>query len=208
MQPTSVQLLQYRSQLKKFVLFTDEEWELFAAELYVRNLKKKELFAHGDKTCNEVGFIYSGSFRFYLMKDGIEISNYFCFQNELISSYRSFLKRVPGGSSIEAMENSEVICFTYQSLQKLLHQPETAFRMENFGRSIAEYLICCYEERVFSFIVQSPEQRYATLLETQPVFLQKIPQRYLANYLGITPVSLSRIRKRLFATPRKEKMAS
>jgi CRP-like cAMP-binding protein len=206
--PTNLQLKQFRLQLRKFVEFTDEEWTVFSEYLYVRKIKKKELFASGHAICNEVGFIYSGSFRFFLLRDGIEISNYFCFQNELISSYRSFLKRVPGGVSIEAMEASEVVCFSHASLQKLLAHSLTAFRMEQFGRMIAEYLICCYEERVFSFLIQSPEERYASLLETQPAFLQRVPQHYLANYLGITPVSLSRIRKRIFSAAIKQKIAS
>jgi CRP-like cAMP-binding protein len=138
----------------------------------------------------------------------VEISNYFCFQNELISSYRSFLKRIPGGLFIEAMDPSEIICFTHSSLQQLLADSRTAFRMEQFGRSIAEYLICCYEERVYSFITQSPEERYASLLHDQPTFLQRIPQHYLANYLGITPVSLSRIRKRMFTATSGQKLVS
>ena len=206
--PTNLQLQQYRTQLKYFVEFTDEEWDLFANHLYLRKLKKKELFISGDKVCNEVGFIYSGSFRFFLTRDGIEISNYFCFQNEMISSYRSFLKREPAGLAIEAMEAAEVICFNHASLQALLADPLTAYKMERFGRTIAEYLICCYEERVFSFLTQSPEERYAALLAEQPTFLQRVPQHYLANYLGITPVSLSRIRKRLYTGPAKQKLAS
>jgi CRP-like cAMP-binding protein len=206
--PTNLQVMQFRSQLKQFVDFTEEEWNLFASHLYLRRLKKKELFISGDKVCNEVGFIYSGSFRFFLVKDGIEISNYFCFQNDMISSYRSFLKRVPAGLSIEAMENAEVVCFNHASLQTLLADTRTAYKMERFGRTIAEYLICCYEERVFSFLTQTPEERYAALLAEQPTFLRRVPQHYLANYLGITPVSLSRIRKRLFTTAVKQRLAS
>ena len=206
--PSSLQLTHFRSQLKKFVELSDEEWTIFSQHLYVRRFKKKECFIAGGKICTEVGFIYSGSFRFYFLKDGVEISNYFCFQNELISSYRSFLKQPPRGISIEAMQQAELICFSHTSLQTLLRDERTAFKMEQFGRAVAEYLICCYEERVISFITQSPEQRYASLLEQQPLFLEKIPQHYLANYLGITPVSLSRIRKRIFTNRVPQKIAS
>jgi CRP-like cAMP-binding protein len=76
-------------------------------------------------------------------------------------------------------------------------------KMERFGRMVAEYLICCYEDRLVSFITQTPEERYRQLLQMQPDLLQRIPQHYVANYLGITPVSLSRIRKRMAATTRK-----
>jgi hypothetical protein len=206
--PSQLELVQFRTALKRFVDFTDTEWQLFTGHLYRRSLNKKDVFVFADKVCDEIGFILKGSLRFYFVKDGIELSNYFCFENELISSYRSFLKGVPGGITIEAMEKSALICFSHASLQQLLSDENTAFKMERFGRTIAEYLICCYEERVFSFVTQTPEERYLQLLEQQPKFIQLIPQHYLANYLGITPVSLSRIRKRIFSARSSNKMAS
>jgi CRP-like cAMP-binding protein len=206
--PSPLELQQFRSQLKRFVQFSDEEWEIFAIHLYKKKLKKRAVFMQTGKICNEVGFILSGSFRFYFIRDGVEVSNYFSFQNELISSYPSFIKRSPSTISIDAMENAELVCFSYDSLQTLLKDDRIAFSMEHFGRMIAEYLICCYDERIFSFLSQTPEERYLHLLDTQPEFLQKVPQHYLANYLGITAVSLSRIRKRILEAKAKQKMAS
>ncbi|MNL63070.1 hypothetical protein D3C87_1871610 [compost metagenome] len=68
--------------------------------------------------------------------------------------------------------------------------------MERFGRLVAEHYICCYEDRISSFILDTPEERYLKMLKTDPDIMQRVPQHYVANYLGITPVSLSRIRKR------------
>ena len=206
--PSPLQLAQLRVNLKKFVEFTDEEWDVFCSFLYVRKLKKKELFISPGKVCNEVGFILKGAFRFYFIKDGIELSSYFCFQNEFISSYSSFLKRVPGNIYIDAMHDSEILCFTHASWLSMLTDARIAFKTEHFGRTLAEYYICCYEERVLSFLSQTPEERYIQLLESQPAFLQLVPQHYLANYLGITPVSLSRIRKRIIESRAGRKMAS
>jgi len=188
----------YRKSLEQFVVFTEEEWEIFSEQLYTREIKKRQLFIGAGKVCNEVAFILSGSFRCYIDKDSVEISNYFCFKGDLISSYTSFLKREPGFTSIEAMEDAVVICFNHLAWEKLLNDPRTAYKMERFGRLVAEYLVCCYEERMASFIAKSPEERYLELLDKQPDLLQKIPQYYLANFLGITPVSLSRIKKRLY----------
>ncbi|MBC7828948.1 MAG: Crp/Fnr family transcriptional regulator [Chitinophagaceae bacterium] len=207
-QVSSLQLQIFRKNLEPFVVFSDEEWILFCNRLHLRRIKKKMKFAAHGKICNEVGFILNGSFRFFFVKDGIEISNYFSFQNEFISSYRSFLKREPSLINIEAMEDSQIIYFSYTSLQELLKDERVVLKMERFGRMIAEYLICCYEERVVSFVTQTPEERYRLLLESGDDLLQRIPQYYLANYLGITPVSLSRIRKRIFAAMKRQKMAS
>lgn len=204
---SSLQLQIFRKHLEKFVSFTDDEWDIFRAKLYLRSLKKRKQFVSQQKVCNEVGFILNGSARFYFVKDGIEISNYFSFANEFISSYRSFLRREPSLINIESMEASLLVCFSYSSLQELLNDHRVSLKMERFGRKIAEYLICCYEERVVSFVTQTPEERYRLLLENGADLLQKIPQHYVANYLGVTPVSLSRIRKRIFGS-KQAKMAS
>lgn len=206
--PGSLQLQVFRKYLEPFALLDEEEWQIFSGHLYLKSLSKKGRFIAHDKVCNEVGFILRGSFRFYFVKDGVEISNYFCFQNEFISSYRSFLKNEPSLITIEAMEESTLICFSKASLATLLSEPRVMLKMERFGRKIAEYLICCYEERVVSFVTQTPEEHYRALLKSGHDFMQKIPQHYLANYLGITAVSLSRIRKRVFASEKQRKLAS
>lgn len=192
-------LLLYRQQLRQFVTFTDAEWDLFTGYLYPRTLKKKELFVRSGSICREIGFITTGSVRFFFLKDGLEISSYFCFEQELITSYGSFLKGTPSPISIEAQEDTEVLCFTHEALQEMLADLRLAYKMERFGRLIAEYLICCYEDRLFSFLALSPEQRYEQLLQQQPDLLQRIPQHQIANFLGITAVSLSRIRKRILS---------
>lgn len=166
------------------------------------------MFIQPGKICNEVAFILKGGFRFYFIKDGIELSNYFSFQNEFISSYSSFLKRVPGSIYIDAMQDSEIACFSHASLQTLLTDARIAFKMEHFGRTLAEYYICCYDERMLSFLSLTPEERYIQMLDSQPAFLRLVPQHYLANYLGITPVSLSRIRKRIIESRSRQKLAS
>ena len=203
--PTASQLITYRHELAKFVEFTEEEWLVFCGHLYVRHLKKKELFVDSDKVSNEIGFIISGSMRLFYIKDGMEISNYFCFKLDLITSYGSFLQRRISRISIEALEDAELICFSYRSLQSLFSDHRIAYKAEKLSRLIAEYLVCCYEDRVLSFVTKNPEERYLELLYTQPELIKRIPQHYLANFLGVTPVSLSRIRKRVSINAGKQK---
>ncbi|QJD94699.1 Crp/Fnr family transcriptional regulator [Mucilaginibacter robiniae] len=192
----------FRKQLKNLVVFNDEEWTIFEQYLQLSTLKKKDHFIKADEVCKQVGFIVSGSVRLYHLKDGEEITGYFCFENEFISSYKSFIQQQPGYAYIQALEDTLLVIFDYKSLQQLLANQITAYKMERFGRLIAEYLICCYEDRVHSFVTQTPEERYAELLNSNAPLLQRVPQHYLANFLGITPVSLSRIRKRMFEPAR------
>ena len=195
--PDHSQLAAFRKQLSAFVDFSDDEWELFAQPLYLRRIQKKEPFISAGNVCSEIGFVLSGSLRFFFVKDGLEISSYFCFGHDLVSSYGSFLKRQPSAMGIEAMEETLLIILSNDALTQLMLDDRLILKLERMGRRIAEYLICCYEERVSSFVTQSAEERYAYLLAHTPDLLQRIPQHQIAAYLGVTPVSLSRIRGRI-----------
>jgi CRP-like cAMP-binding protein len=195
--PAAAALEAFRKQLLAFVEFTDEEWALFAEPLYLRRLKKKEPFVSAGKVCTEIGFVTEGSLRFFFVKDGVEISSYFCFNQELVTSYGSFLRKMPSTSSIEAIEDTTLVILSCDALKQLMANERLILKLERMGRLIAEYLICCYEERVSTFLTQSPEERYEHLIAHTPDLLQRIPQHQIAAYLGVTPVSLSRIRGRI-----------
>lgn len=190
-------LLIFRQQLTKWVVFTEEEWALLAKQVMLKTLPKKEHFVQAGEVCQELGFILSGAIRLYYVKDGEELTSYFCLDHEFICAYKSFSKRVPDFSFIQALEDTLLLTLSYTAIQQLLANPVTAYKMERFGRLFAEELNACYEDRVQAFVTQTPEERYATLVTSNTRVLRHIPQQYIANYLGITPVSLSRIRKRL-----------
>ncbi len=198
----STALVTFREHLKKYVDFNEAEWILFSQHLSFAKLKKKHYFAESGKVCNKVGFIVKGSMRYFHIKDGEDITGYFSFENEFLSSYKSYLTGLPGHVYIQALEESLLITFTKKDMDEMLADPMLAYKMERFGRLIAEQYLCCYEDRVTAFITQTPEERYLELLNTGREILQRMPQHYVANYLGITPVSLSRIRKRILETVR------
>lgn len=190
-------LANFRCQILKYVDFTDAEWNVFKDHLGFKSLKKKKLFAEPGIVCDYFGFITSGSVRYYNVKDGEEITGYFSFENEFVSSYKSYLTREPAQNYIQALEDTEIITISYNSMQLMLANPLLAYKMERFGRLIAEYYLICYEDRMSSFITKSPEERYLDLLSTGRDILRRMPQHYIAHFLGITPVSLSRIRRRI-----------
>ncbi|MFF5379809.1 Crp/Fnr family transcriptional regulator [Pedobacter suwonensis] len=190
------QLKAFRNGIAQFVTFNDTEWEVFTQYLSFSSLSKKEHFAVEGKVCDYMCFITRGAVRYYHIKDGQEITGYFSFENEWMSAYKSFLKRTHNTNYIQALEETALVMISYQNLQQMLNHPLLALKMERFGRLIAEYYICCYEDRVTAFITQTPEERYIILEKTAKDIFQRIPQHFIANFLGITPVSLSRIRKR------------
>lgn len=194
---SSTALLIFRKHLEKFVILNEAEWIVFTQHLTFSTLKKKQFFAEGGKVCDKASFIVSGSVRYFYVKDGEEITNYFSFENELVSSYKSYLTRQPSTTYIQALEDTRLIHITRAAMDAMLANPLLAYKMEHFGRMVAEHYLCCYEDRVAAFVTKSPEERYLELLDTGKDVLRRMPQHYIANFLGITPVSLSRIKRRM-----------
>jgi CRP-like cAMP-binding protein len=194
---TLTALQKFREHVETYVPMNDAEWQALAPYLEVHILKKKKYFAEPGKICNQIGLVVKGAVRYFLVKDGEEITGYFSFENELLSSYKSFLTRQPGENYIQALEDCHIVTLSYTAMQQVYNNEFIGRKMERFGRLIAEQYLICYEDRVSSFVTQTPEERYNKLIETGGEVLQRIPQHYIANFLGITPVSLSRIRRRI-----------
>lgn len=195
--PTLIQLNVFRQQIIKYVEFTDSEWEIFREYLGYEVYAKKQHFLEAGAVCSYFGFIIKGSVRYYYVKDGIELTGYFTCENEFIGAYKSFLTGSVALNNIQALETSEIILVSKANMDLLLEHPLLSLKMERLRRLMAEYFVLCYEDRSISFLTQTPEERYLELMETGNEILQKIPQHFIANYLGITAVSLSRIRKRI-----------
>ncbi len=179
--------------LKKMVNIDDDAWRDLEARLQHKTIRRKDKFVTEGKVCKEVAFILSGSFRYYQTIDGKEITTFFSFEYNWVSAYNSFLKQQPSHVTVEAIENAEILVIQYNDLQWLYkHHPS----IELFGRYIAEYLVSCLEERLHSMLLKTPEERYIKAIEDNGEHIHRIPQHYIASFLGITPESLSRIRKR------------
>jgi CRP-like cAMP-binding protein len=178
-----------------FSELADADWDLLLPHLSLKSLKKNQLLIREGKKAIEVGFVIDGMFRQYYTKDGEEKTTYFFFENHFISSYISCITGKPSLISIEALSQSTYISFPYKVLLDLYAK---SMAWQKFGRLIAEYLGIGLEERMVGLLLQSPEERYIELLNSNKTkILERIPQHYIANYLGITPVSMSRIRNRL-----------
>jgi CRP-like cAMP-binding protein len=188
-------VLRLRQQIEQFVLLTDADWALLEPHLTVTTIKKHSLFAQEGVVATEVGFVLDGMLRQFYTKDGDERTTYFFFENHFLSAYISCLTGKPAQITIEALSDSTYIGFPYAVLHALFEQ---RMAWQKFGRLMAEYLTVGLEERMVSLLLLSPEERYLDLLTgSKKKILERVPQHYIANYLGITPVSLSRIRNRI-----------
>ncbi|UOQ64590.1 Crp/Fnr family transcriptional regulator [Hymenobacter volaticus] len=185
-----------RAYIHRFVPLTDAEWAPLATGLQVRQLAKRELFVTHEKPSSDIALLLSGACRLYYTRpDGEEKTTYFFFENHLMASYQSCLTGQPSAFSIEALAPTELLVFPYKLLVALYDEWPV---YERFGRLLAEYLVLGTDARLAELLLLSPEQRYQALLRSHKTkIMERVPQHYIASYLGITPVSLSRIRARL-----------
>jgi CRP-like cAMP-binding protein len=185
----------FRNHIETFCKLTDADWELLSPHLEIKNIKKNELFIAEGKRGFEVAFVVDGMFRQFYTKEGEEKTTYFFFENHFMSPYISCITGKPSLITIEALSAATYISFSYKVLSDLF---DKSMAWQKFGRLIAEYLGIGLEERMVSLLLQSPEERYVGLLNSnKKKIIERIPQHYIANYLGITAVSMSRIRSRL-----------
>ena len=184
-----------RHSIEKFIPLKDEEWQMLLPFLELKTLKKHELLAEEGKVANEIGLVVEGMMRHYYTKDGEEKTTYFYFENHFVTSYISCMTGQPSQLTIEALSDCKVIIFPYSKLKELFDKSIT---WQKFGRLIAEYIAIGLEERMVGLLMLSPEERYLQLLHgNKKKIIERVPQHYIANYLGITPVSMSRIRNRV-----------
>lgn len=156
----------------------------------VKNYEKNEIIQNIGSKCKTVYLVKSGCARIFYYKDGNDITEHFAFENELIVRVESLFTGKPTSKGIQAIDNTTIISIDSESLFRLYdihHDIERLFRIL-FEREYVNTV-----KRIESLQFKSAKERYIELLETTD-YVQKIPLKYIATYLGITQVSLSRIR--------------
>ena len=187
--------LRFRNHIDAFTKVPDEDWRLLLPHLELKTISKNHFFIQEGKREWQVAFVIDGALRQYYTKDGEEKTTYFFFENHLMGGYISCITGKPSLVTIEALSHATYISFPYKVLQELF---DKSMAWQKFGRLLAEYLGIGLEERMVSLLLQSPEERYLELLSgNKKKIIERIPQHYIANYLGITAVSMSRIRNRI-----------
>lgn len=188
--------LQLKNHVQSISTITDADWHELLPHLQIKTLSKNKYLIKENKIATEIGFVIEGTLRQYYTNDiGEEKTTYFFFENSFTGAYISCITHKPSLISIQALSDVTYISFEYTALQACY---TNSMAWQQFGRLMAEYLVIGLEERMVSLLTQSPEQRYVQLINSNKhKIIERIPQQFIANYLGITPVSMSRIRNRL-----------
>ncbi len=183
-----------RNVLLSFTDVRDTEYDDFIDLLKPVKLKKGEFFLSQGEICRNVGFLTKGILRVYYCANDKEYTSYFNVdnRNSLVAGFTSFLKQEPSQESIQVLEDCVLFTLSYADLQRLF---EKYFSFQKIGRLMAEYNYLLAMERIYDLQHSSANYRYEKFLKLYPGLINKIPHHYIASYIGITPESLSRVRK-------------
>ena len=180
---------------KQIVPLSDAVLGLIDTCFEVKTLKKKAFLLQDNKICDFIAFITEGSIRHFHIKDGDEKTCDISFENYWVTDFQSFTHNMIGKMNLQAMEDTTVFVIRKPNLYKLYRECP---KYETFGRIMAEQVAQRATEIAMSLSSEKPEERFHNLILKQPDLFQRVPQKYIANFLGISPESLSRIRNRVF----------
>lgn len=172
-----------------------ERWKIFKDYLISQSVEKNEYLLREGQYVHSLGFLITGALRtFYTDEKGNEISFLLQTDDSFFGDFGSYLLESPSRLNIQAIEPCEIWFIEKEALEGLYL---TDIYWMQFGKQMAEKIFLDARQRIEELLYLNPEQRYLHLLAKTPELHKKIPQKYLSSYFGITPQSLSRIRKRI-----------
>ncbi len=168
----------------------NSKWDSYQHLFIEKDIAAKTTLISEGEISKRIFFVKKGCLRFWFNNQGKDISFQFFFENQAVSG---LFGREPSMLTLESIEPSTIVILKKSDFDKLLKEiPE----LKDGFLEIMMQRLENYSRLFLSRIKDKPQKRYDELLKENPMILQRVPQHYIASYLGITPVSLSRIRNR------------
>ena len=184
-----------RAHIEKRVHLTDEEFDISAKYFLPKTIKKHQFLLNEGEVSRHIAFVNSGCLREYTIDNkGAEHIIQFAIEDWWVSDLNSFLSGKPATYNVDALLDSEVLLLEKSAREELLNNCP---KMEKFFRLLIEANHIATHQRISDSLSTSAEERYLKFIKTFPRLFEQVPQNQIASYLGITPQSLSRIRKEL-----------
>jgi CRP-like cAMP-binding protein len=182
--------------LKKVILNLAGEQSRDMTELErlftLKEHKKNDFFLNQKSIAKYIGFVVRGAFReFYTDKAGREYNKTFCFSGQFTGSYYDLASGKPSNVSIQAMADSTILIMSYREYKELMSKDTFWMKV---GYAHAHNLLMYKLEKEYQLLTLSAKERYELLLKENPKLEQLVPAYHIASFLGITPISLSRLR--------------
>ena len=183
-------LLNYCS---KFIHLTALDKEAMELNFRSIKIKRKDYLLKEGMVCDFVAFLNAGVIRHFHIKDGNEITCDITLHDNFITDFKSLTHNIPTNYYFQILKDAELFLIKKNDLYRLYTENRN---IESFGRIMAEQVAQRTIDIAMSLSSEKPQERVEKLIKQRPDLIQEVPQRYLANLLGISPESLSRIRAR------------
>lgn len=182
---------------RQFAVISEADSDFIKARSWRLTAPARHYLVQANEVSQHVFYVVKGCVRVAIQdRSGDDITCYFAAEGQFVSNYESFLTGKPSKYALQCLEASELLAIDRQGIHELYTQTANG---ERIGRMIAEHLFVDTIERLTSFYSDTPEERYQHFLREYPQLAQRIPQHYIATYIGVRPQSLSRIKRRALA---------
>ena len=181
--------------INRHIQLNNTETDFFISILQTKKLRRKEFLLRQGETCKTENFIVKGCLRTYTIdENGFEHIVMFGIEDWWVGDLYSFLTQSPATYFIDALEDTDVLQISKLNLDRLF---ERVPKFERFFRLILQNAFIAQQQRINQNLSYTAEQRYLDFITKQPNLEQRLSQKQVAAYLGITPVFLSMLRKKL-----------
>lgn len=184
-------------QLRKKFGINDSQFSEFSNYFKKLEVPAKTTLLEEGEIANRIFFIEKGCIRVWFNSDGKALTTQFFFENETVASIESFKKQVPSLFYIETIEPCKIWYIDKQDLEIIQQQLEKTLDLKN---ELIDYLferLFHYMHHFLSFLSDPPLKRYEALIKNKPMVIKRVPQHYVASYLGVSSVHLSRVKSQL-----------
>jgi CRP-like cAMP-binding protein len=179
----------------RYISLTPEEQEYFVSLLEKRILKRRQLLLREGEVCAWSAFVNSGCLRgFTTDKNGFEHVLNFALPGWWIADMYSLFSQKPGTLNIESSEETEVLLLSRKDQEKLFIQVP---KFERYFRILVEKSLVANQQRLLNNLSLTAEERYLYFTKTYPDLADRLPQKHIAAYLGVTPEFFSRMRTQM-----------
>jgi CRP-like cAMP-binding protein len=180
--------------LSRHINLTDEQFASFCQVFKHKTIKRNDVLLHAGEVCRYMFFINKGCLRVYLVdQDGRESTRFLITEGRFGTAFPSFILQEPSLASIQSIEPSEVLMLTYSDFRQL---PNLLPGWEELYRNSLESDYIASIKRIESLITMSAKDRYAMLLKERPELIKRLPSKIIADYLGISQETLSRLKSK------------
>ena len=181
--------------ISPIIALNNDEWLILLGHIEIKTLKKNEYFLKEGQVCDSIAFINCGSLIYFKVIDEIkEVTTDFAFEGDWVTDNQSRLSRSPSLLNIRVIEDTELLVLKNADLDELYGRIP---KLEKLGRLLMENAFLKITQTSIDLQVLTATERYIKLLKTHPEIFQRVSQYHIANYLGIAPKSLSRIRNEI-----------